>query len=206
MFVIPQLPQFFARYPDLRLELGLGLRPVNLVEEGVDCVVRMGEQPDSSLVARRVGAVSFICCASPAYLKEHGAPSSPEDLPAHRCVNFMSHRTGRIMDWEFVRDGRKIQLALQGVLAVNDADAYVVAGVMGLGIVKVANYVVRPYLESGQLKQVLADWTAEQFPVSVMYPKSRHLSAKVRVFVEWVSELFQKNLLLQSSLTARRRK
>jgi LysR family transcriptional regulator, regulator for bpeEF and oprC len=206
LFVIPQLPQFFARYPDLRLELGLGLRPVNLVEEGVDCVVRMGEQPDSSLVARRVGAVSMICCASPAYLKEHGAPSSPEDLPAHRCVNFMSHRTGRIMDWEFVRDGRKTQLALQGVLAVNDADAYVAAGVMGLGIVKVANYLIRPYLESGQLKQVLAAWTAEQFPVSVMYPKSRHLSAKVRVFVEWVSELFQKNLLLQSSLTARRRK
>ena len=110
------------------------------------------------------------------------------------------------MDWEFVRDGRKVQLALQGVLAVNDDDAYVVAGVMGLGIVKIANYVVRPYLESGQLKQVLADWTAEQFPVSVMYPKSRHLSAKVRVFVDWVSELFQKNLLLQSSLTARRRK
>ena len=205
IFIIPQLPQFFARYPDLRLELGFGLRPVNLVAEGVDCVVRAGVQPDSTLVARRIGAMNFICCASPAYLKEHGAPSTPEDLPAHRCVNFMSNRNGRILGWDFVRDGRKIQLALKGVLAVNDFDAYVAAGVMGLGIVKVANYVARPYLESGELRQVLTDWTSEEFPISVMYPKSRHLSAKVRVFIEWVSELFQKNSLLQQSLRARRR-
>jgi LysR family transcriptional regulator for bpeEF and oprC len=204
LFIIPQLPQFFARYPDLRLELGFGLRPVNLVQEGVDCVVRAGVQPDSSLVARRIGAMNFICCASPAYLREHGAPSSPEDLAAHRCVNFMSNRNGRILDWEFVRDGRKIELSLKGVLAVNDSDAYVAAGVIGLGIVKVANYVVQPYLASGQLKQVLADWTAEQFPISVMYPKGRHLSAKVRVFIEWVSELFQRNPLLQPDV--RRRK
>ena len=204
LFIIPLLPQFFARYPDLRLELGLGLRPVHLLEEGIDCVVRVGAQPDSSLVARRIGTMSFICCASPAYLREHGAPSTPEDLSAHRCVNFLSNRTGRIMDWEFVRDGRKVQLTLDGVLAVNDHDAYVVAGVMGLGIVKIATYVVRPYLESGQLRQVLADWTAEQLPVSVMYPQSRHVSAKVRVFVDWVSELFEKNPLLQPALTARR--
>lgn len=203
LFVIPALPQFLARYPDLRLELGTGLRPVHLLEEGVDCVVRVGEQPDSSLVARRIGTLSFICCASPEYLREHGVPRTPEDLSAHRCVNFMSNRTGRVLDWEFVRDGRKVQLTLDGVLAVNDHDAYVVAGVMSLGIVKVADYVVRSYLESGQLTQVLADWTAAQVPISVMYPQSRHLSAKVRIFVDWVSELIQKNPLVQPTLTAR---
>jgi LysR family transcriptional regulator, regulator for bpeEF and oprC len=202
LFVIPALPQFLARYPDLRLELGTGLRPVHLLEEGIDCVVRIGEQPDSSLVARRIGTLSFICCASPEYLREHGVPRTPEDLSAHRCVNFMSNRTGRILDWEFVRDGRKVQLTLDGVLAVNDSDAYVAAGVTSLGIVKVADYVARPYLESGQLTQVLTDWTAE-VPISVMYPQSRHLSAKVRIFVDWVSELIPKNPLLQPTLTAR---
>ena len=200
LFVIPALPQFLARYPDLRLELGTGLRPVHLLEEGVDCVVRIGEQPDSSLIARRIGTLSFIYCASPEYLREHGVPLMPEDLSAHRCVTFMSNLTGRVLDWEFVRDGRKVELTLDGVLAVNDSDAYVIAGVMSLGIVKVADYVARPYLESGRLTQVLTDWTAEQLPISVMYPQNRHLSANVRIFAEWVGELISQNPLLQPTI------
>jgi LysR family transcriptional regulator for bpeEF and oprC len=198
LFILPQLPTFLARYPELRLELGMGLRPVHLVEEGIDCVVRIGMQPDSSLVARRVGTASFICCASPAYLREHGTPRRPEELSAHRCVNYLSNRTGRVIDWEFARGRQKVELTLDSVLAVNDHDAYVVAGLMSFGIVKVANYVARPYLESGQLTQVLTDWTAEQLPISVMYPQSRHLSAKVRVFVDWVSELLQQDPIFQT--------
>jgi LysR family transcriptional regulator for bpeEF and oprC len=198
LFVIPQLPPFLARYPDLRLELGMGLRPVHLLEEGIDCVVRLGMQSDSSLVSRRIGTMSFVCCASPAYLREHGTPRRPEDLPAHRCVNYVSNRTGRVMDWEFARGGQKVQLTLDGVLAVNDHDAYVVAALMNFGIVKVANYVAQPYLESGQLTEVLADWTAEQLPIAVLYSQSRHLSAKVRVFVDWVSELLQQDPVFQT--------
>jgi LysR family transcriptional regulator for bpeEF and oprC len=131
-------------------------------------------------------------------LREHGTPRRPEDLSTHRCVNYLSNRSGRILDWEFARDGHKVGLALDGVLAVNDHDAYVVAGLMSFGIVKVANYIARPYLESGQLTQVLTDWTAEQYPISVIYPQSRHLSAKVRIFVDWVSELIQQEPLFQS--------
>jgi LysR family transcriptional regulator for bpeEF and oprC len=202
LFVIPRLPSFLGRYPDLRLELGMGLRPVDLLEEGIDCVVRFGLQADSSLVARRAGTMTSVCCASPAYLQEHGAPRHPEELSAHRCVNYVSNRTGRILDWEFARDGQKVQLTLDGVLAVNDHDAYIVAGLMSFGIVKVANYVVRPYLESGQLVPVLTDWTTEQYPISVMYPQSRHLSAKVRVFVDWISELIQQDPILQYSGTS----
>ena len=198
LFIIPRLSQFLGRYPDLRLELGMGLRTVDLVEEGIDCVVRFGTQPDSSLVARRVGTMSFICCASPAYLREHGAPRRPEELPAHRCVNYVSNRTGRVLDWEFARDGQRVRLTPDGVLALNDHDAYVVAALMSFGIVKVADYVARPYLESGQLTQVLSDWTAEQLPISVMYPQSRHLSAKVRVFVDWVSELIHQDPTFQT--------
>jgi LysR family transcriptional regulator for bpeEF and oprC len=198
LFILPRLPPFLARYPDLRLELGMGLRPVHLLEEGIDCVVRFGTQSDSSLVARRVGTMSFVCCASPAYLREHGSPRRPEDLSVHRCVNYISNRSGRVMDWEFARADEKIRLTLDGVLAMNDSDAYVVAGLMSFGIVKAANYVVRPYLESGQLMQVLTDWTAEQFPISVIYPQNRHLSAKVRIFVDWVSELIQQDPILQT--------
>ncbi|HLA73952.1 MAG TPA: LysR family transcriptional regulator [Steroidobacteraceae bacterium] len=191
--VIPSLPPFLSRYPDLRLELGMGLRTVHLLEEGIDCVIRIGTQKDSSLVARRIGTMSTICCASPAYLRDHGVPHRPEDLAVHRCVTYLSDRTGRTLDWEFARGEQKVQLALEGVLAVNDHDAYIAASLMSLGIVKVANYVVRPYLASGQLTQVLEDWTAEQSPISVMYPQSRHLSAKVRIFVDWVSDLIQQD-------------
>ena|SRR5688572_8570735 len=198
IFVIPELPKLFARYPDLRLELGMGLRPVHLLEEGVDCVVRIGEQPDSSLIARRIGTMRFICCASPEYLRAKGIPDRPEDLSGHRCVNFMSNRTGRVLDWDFVRDGQRVQLTLNGVLAVNDHEAYVAAGITSLGIVKVANYLAQPYLESGQLTQVLADWTAEPVPISVMYPQARHLSANVRIFAEWVSELIKLNTMLRA--------
>lgn len=196
-FIIPQLPAFLGRYPQLRLELGMGLRPVELVEEGVDCVVRLGEAADSSLVARRVGTMTSVCCASPAYLHEHGSPRSPDELSLHRCVNFMSNRTGRILDWEFARDGQRVTLTLDGVLAVNDSEAYVTAGLNGFGIVKVANYIARPYLDSGQLVPVLPDWTVEQYPISVMYPQNRHLSAKVRIFVDWISELIQKDPIFQ---------
>lgn len=190
-FIIPQLPAFLGRYPQLRLELGMGLRPVELLEEGVDCVVRLGEPADSSLVARRVGTMTSVCCASPAYLREHGTPRSPDDLSTHRCVNYMSNRTGRILDWEFARDGQRVVLTLDGVFAVNDPEAYVAAGLNGFGIVKVANYIVRPYLDSGRLAPVLPEWTVEQYPISVMYPQNRHLSAKVRIFVDWISELIQ---------------
>jgi LysR family transcriptional regulator for bpeEF and oprC len=198
LFVIPRLPSFLGRYPDLRLELGMGLRPVDLLEEGIDCVVRFGMQPDSSLVARRVGTMTSVCCASPAYLREHAAPSRPEDLSAHQCITYVSDRTGRVMGWEFERAGQKVQLTLDGILAVNDQDANIIAGLMGIGIAKVANYMARPYLESGQLTQVLTDWTAEQFPISVIYPQSRHLSAKVRIFVDWVSELIQQDPIFQT--------
>src|SRR5260370_27901569 len=96
LFIIPRLPSFLARYPDLRLELGLGLRPAHLLEEGIDCVVRFGMQLDSSLVARRICTMSLLCCASPAYLRERGTPLRPEELSAHRCVNYVSNRTGRV--------------------------------------------------------------------------------------------------------------
>lgn len=197
LLIVPALPAFFARYPDLRLDLGMGDRPVNLVEEGVDCVLRVGPQQDSSMVARRVGTIGFICCASPDYLARRGTPRTPEDLLDHVCINYFSNRSGRIVPFDFVRDGHKIELPVEGHVAVNDADAYLACGLMGLGIMQIATYLAQPHLAAGRLTQVLTEWTSEPFPVSVMYPQNRHLSVKVRVFVEWVAELFENDPLLR---------
>ena len=134
--LVPALPDFFARYPDIQLELGCSDRPVDLIEEGVDCVVRGGVQPDSTLVARRVGMVEFIRARRPAYLERHGMPAHPRDLMDHRCINYFSSKTGRICDWDFSKDGERIDLQLDGSVALNDGEAYLEAGIAGLGIVQ----------------------------------------------------------------------
>lgn len=187
--LVPALPDFFARYPDIEMELGCSDRPVDLIEEGVDCAVRGGVLGNSSLIARRVGILHFITCAAPAYLERYGRPAHPHDLRQHRCVNYFSARTGKVYDWDFSRDGERIQLPLRGHLAVNDSTAYVSAGLAGLGVMQMTDFMVAPMIEDGQLEVLLPEWTSDPLPIHVVYPQNRHLSAKVRVFVEWVAEL-----------------
>jgi LysR family transcriptional regulator for bpeEF and oprC len=184
------LPEFFARYPDIRLEVGCSDRPVDLLEEGVDCVVRGGDPIDSSLVARRIAMLEFITCATSKYLARFGVPEHPRDLARHKCINYFSARTGKLYEWDFTRDGERIELALEGYIAVNDSDAYLAAGRAGLGVMQATLYQVRQDLETGALVQILSDWQSDPLPIYVMYPQNRHLSAKVRVFVDWVAELF----------------
>ncbi len=187
--LIPALPDFFARYPDIQLELGCSDRQIDLVGEGVDCAVRGGQLDDSSLIARRVAIMHFVTCASPAYLEKYGVPAHPNDLLRHRCVNYFSSRTGKIFDWDFSRGSERIQLALPGDIAVNDSNAYVSAGLTGLGVVQMASFQFESLIQQGRLVQILSDWISDPLPVHVVYPQNRHLSAKVRVFVEWVAEL-----------------
>lgn len=189
LVLMPALPGFFARYPDLRLEIGCTDRPVDLIEEGVDCVVRGGNPIDSTLVARRISTMHFVTCATPAYLAEHGVPEHPEDLRRHRCINYVSAKTGKLFPWGFARGEEKITLALDGVVAVNDSDAYTAAGLAGLGVVQMLVFLARDALARGDLVQVLPDWESEPIPLYVMYPQNRHLSTKVRVFVDWVAEV-----------------
>lgn len=196
--LMPALPDFFKRYPDITLELGCSDRPVDLIEEGVDCVVRGGSLADSSvLVARRIGALHFMTCAAPSYLAVHGRPTHPEDLLRHLCVNYFSAKTGKIYEWDFFRDGERIQLQVPGHLAVNDSTAYHAAALSGIGIVQMPLYTARPHLDAGTLEAVLEDWCSEPVALHVMYPQNRHLSAKVRAFVEWVAELFAGHPSLQ---------
>jgi LysR family transcriptional regulator for bpeEF and oprC len=195
--LVPALPMFFERYPDITLELGSSDRPVDLVEEGVDCAVRGGELVDTSLIARRVGVLNFVTAASPIYLRRFGTPQHPRELGNHRCVNYFSAKTGKTYDWDFRRGDEKIEVALPGTIALNDSNAYVQAGLAGLGIIQMTDYLMMQHVLSGRMVQVLPDWTSEPLPVHVVYPQNRHLSAKVRVFVEWVAELFAKHAYLQ---------
>ena len=190
-FLIPSLPDFFARYPGIDLELGCSDRPVDLIEEGVDCAVRGGELSDSTLIARRIGVLHFITVAAPSYIALHGRPTHPDDLQHHQCIKYFSAKTGKIYDWDFARDGQRIQMRVPVRVAVNDSNAYVAATLTGMGVAQLGIVIAQPYLASGQLERVLEDWCVDPLPLHVVYPQNRHLSAKVRAFVEWVAELFE---------------
>jgi len=195
--VIPALADFFRRYPDITLELGCSDRPADLIEEGIDCAIRGGELADSSLIARRVGLLQFTAAAAPAYLEQHGRPTHPRDLSAHHCVNYFTSKSGKNAEWEFTRGEERVKVATLSSLAVNDSTTYMSAGMAGLGIILMASYSVDPLVAAGRVERVLPGWTSTPLPVHVVYPQNRHLSAKVRVFVEWVADLFLQYPALQ---------
>ncbi|MBT2119125.1 LysR family transcriptional regulator [Dyella sp. LX-66] len=187
--VIPALPDFRRRYPQIEIVLGASDQPVDLVGEGVDCVVRLGELKDSSLVARRIGAVSMVTCASPGYLAQHGMPATLEELSLHKAVNFYSGRHRRIVDWTFRRDGEEIRLKLDSSMLTDDSEALLACGLAGLGLVQGVRPALEPYLNSGHLVEVLPHLPPSPKPISVMYPERAHLPAKTRVFVDWLTDL-----------------
>lgn len=189
--LIPALSDFVRRYPDIRLELGCSDRPVNLVSEGVDCAIRVGEIVDPGLIARRIGTMHFLTCAAPSYLAQHGQPQHPDELRRHQCINYFSYRTGRNSPWDFARGDERLELQLDSILAVNDSNAYVDACLAGLGIGQVPSFEFQIYQELGRLQAVLPDWLSEPLPVHMVYPSNRHLSTKVQVFVEWAAETFE---------------
>jgi LysR family transcriptional regulator for bpeEF and oprC len=188
--IIPALPDFYRRYPGIAMEMGCGDRPVHLIEEGVDCAVRGGALPDSTLIARRIGILHFITCATPAYLAQHGRPAHPDELAAHECINYIMSSSKQMLAWDFERGGDSIRSTPPGRFAVNNSEALMMAGLAGLGIMQLPSFLVDDYLRDGQLERVLDDWDTDPVPLHVVYPQSRHLSATVRAFVEWVSALF----------------
>ena len=191
--IIPALPAFYRRYPDIQLDLGVGDRPVDLISDNVDCVIRGGELSDQSMVARRIGSIPLVSVATPAYLAQNGTPAHPLELEAgHTVINFFSPRTGRMFANVFERDGERIELVGRHKLSVNEGNAYLHAALAGLGIAQVARFQAVPHLASGELVEILADWQHPLIPVHVVYPPNRHLSARVRAFVEWAAELFAK--------------
>lgn len=195
--VIPALPEFFAMYPDIEIEMGLTDRQVDIVEEGVDCVIRVGELEDSGLVAKRIGNMARVTCAAPEYLAEHSEPKTPDELVHHIGVNYVSSNTGRVRGWDFVIDGKTEMIQMKGMIAVNDADAYVQCGLHGLGIVKGPRYILGPYVATGALREILVDYPSIPRQISILYSPNRHLPRRIRVFTDWIAEVFAREPLMQ---------
>jgi LysR family transcriptional regulator for bpeEF and oprC len=187
--IVPALPRFFAEFPDIELALACNERHFDLVAEGIDCALWIGEIGDASLVARRVGFLYFATCASPAYIRAHGQPSHPRELAQHRCINHFSPRTGETVEWVFSKGGERVQAVFPGYLALEDENSYVSAAEAGIGIAQMPAFVVKEAMERGALDLVLGDWFPEPAPLHVVYPQSRHLSRRVRVFVDWLAAL-----------------
>ncbi|MFL9877259.1 LysR family transcriptional regulator [Herbaspirillum rhizosphaerae] len=189
--VIPQLPVFFARYPDIRLKLNASDRFVDLVGEGVDCVVRVGILSDSTLIARNIGSMEQITYASKTYLDRHGRPHTLAELDKHTMINYFSSRTGRDLPWEYMQNGELKTLKLQGQVSVASSEAYMACCLAGLGIVQAPRFGVEDLLEQGVLEEVLPAFKPPPMPVSIVYSHNRHLSPRVRAFVDWLAEMLK---------------
>lgn len=184
------LPRFLARYPDLSVEVVLTDRAVNLVEEGIDCAVRGVDIPgDSTLVARQVSSVRLTTCASPEYLAARGTPRSVAELERHNCVRFISPSTGRTVDWRFQRGEERVHFTPRGQLGVTSLEAAAAAAVNGIGIAQVPDAMVILPQWAGRLRPILVDWVAFGPMLQVVYPSNRYLTAKVRAFADFVSEI-----------------
>ncbi len=189
-FVMPRLPGFLAEYPGIELYMSEGDRLVDLIREGIDCVLRVGELQDSDMIARRVAMLEEITCAGPAYVDRFGQPASVDALDDHIMVGFHSSGTGALLPLEFVVDGTVREMKLRTTVSVNGAESLVAAARLGLGLVQVPRYHVEDDLKRGTLVAVLPDCPPSPSPVSLLYPRNRQLSPRVRVFIDWLMRAF----------------
>lgn len=189
-YLLPKLPEFLARNPKLDLHIGQGDRIVDLVREGVDCVLRAGSQPDSGLIMRHLTDIREVTCASPDYLARHGMPASPEQLDGHQCVGFVSSRTGTVMPLEFAVGGELRMVELPSRVTVNNSDTMAELARLGFGLIQAPRYRLKPDLDRGTLVEVLPDHPPSPTPLSALYPQNRQLSPRLRVFLDWVSGIF----------------
>ena len=190
--LIPALPKFTARYPDLQLEVQFNDRVVDLIREEIDLVVRVGAVREPHLIARRVVNTRLLTCASPEYLRTHGTPSSPEDLRRHKLVGYLPTGTRRPHRWVFERGTQRMRLGLPFNIAFNSAEAEIRAAIRGAGLVQAMDLIVAEALALGRLQVVLPDWSAPGKPISVVCRAALRDSPKIRVFAEFAAELLQR--------------
>ena len=190
LLVIPALADFAAQYPDITLEIGIGDRMIDLVSEGVDCVVRIGGLSDSTLVARSLPPLSQVTCASADYVARFGVPTDLEQLAGHQCVDYLSATSGRLQALEFCVAGQSVTRNLPSRLAVRSGESYVAACEAGFGIVQVPRYHVATQLASGALIELLPEYRPLDLPMTALYPHHRHLTPRLRVFIDWLVTLF----------------
>ena len=184
------LKVFTADFPGINVVLGVTDRTVDLVGEGIDCVLRIGELPDSTLIARPVGVATMVTCAAPQYLHEHSEPETLEELKSHQGVNFLSGQSNRTLPWHFSVGGKDRTYTSNAGITVTESNAYVQCGVAGFGIIQAPGIAVSQYLNSGALVEILKPYRPAPRPVSVLYPSRTHLAPQVQVFIEWLQERF----------------
>lgn len=199
LILIPALCEFHNRYPDIQIDLSVSDRPIDILGENVDCAIRSGEITDQSLIARRISAISLVSCAAPSYLERFGEPSHPRDLERdHHVVGFFRAQTGRQQPFFFKRDDEQVEVNGRYVISANEAITYITAAQAGMGIIQAPLFMVKDAFAADTLRPVLSQWTREPMPLFVVYPPNRHLSSKLRVFVDWIA-----NLLANSGVDAR---
>jgi LysR family transcriptional regulator, regulator for bpeEF and oprC len=189
-YIAPKLPDFVAQYPDLKLEVFLSDRLTDLVESGIDATVRVGMGSDSSLILQPLATFSLITCAAPNYLKLAGIPKTPNDLANHLCINFIYPQTGKEFTWKFNQNGQEVAFPISSYLQFDYAEAILEAGVNNGGIIQAPQYIVANAIAHGKLQPILTDYQSQLSTlIAVLYPQKQFLSAKVRVFVEFMTEL-----------------
>lgn len=189
--IVPALGEFFARYPDIHLDIGISDRTADLVADNVDCVIRAGVIADLSLIARRIAELHMVTCAAPAYIQAHGTPDHPTTLARdHLIVGFLKQRLAEPHKLNFGRGTEQLEVAGHYQTAVNESQTYLAAALAGYGIIQVPYFMVRSHLDSGAMRPVLSEWRVLPLPLHVVYPPNRHLSTRLRVFVDWIAGVF----------------
>ncbi|MDB6145553.1 MAG: LysR family transcriptional regulator [Pseudomonas sp.] len=192
MIIVPALPDFFARYPDMQIDLGVGDHAVDLIGDNVDCVIRGGPQSRLSPVSRMLGMASWVTCATPAYLEQYGTPMHPNDLRhGHRIIGYQQADTGRALPSRFERGTETIEIEGPYSISVNDGGARAIAGLRGLGVLQTFRFAIKEHLDSGALIPILEQWRPAPYPFRIVYPANRKLSRRVRVFIDWLVEVFE---------------
>lgn len=194
LVIAPALAEFLDLYPQIDIDLGVTDRAVNLMEDGMDCVLRVGPLSDSALVARPIGTLALTNVASPAYLARHGTPLAPGDLGQHWAVNYASPSSGRVEAWEWVEDGALCTAPLRGRVTVNSAEAYIACCLAGLGLIQIPAYDVRGYIDAGDLVEVMPDYRAKPMPMTLLYPHRQGLPRRVQIFAAWLEDLLKRHL------------
>lgn len=189
--VCPSLPDFIAKHPDIEIQLSSTDRRVDMIQEGFDCVVRVGHLTNSELISRPLGEMRIINCVSPSYIQRYGEPTQFNQLPHHHLIHYVQNLGSKSDGWEY-REGQRYRcIDMQGAITVNNSEAYTAACLAGLGIIQVPIVGVKMLLEQGHLVEVLKQYQAEPMPVSLLYPNRRNLSKRVQVFMDWLTLLIK---------------
>lgn len=196
--IIPNLAEFHERYPEIQLDLGLSDRPADLLAENLDCAIRGGEIADQNLIARRIGEMYLETAAAPAYLQKHGVPQHPTDLEnGHFIVGYRYAGTSRTAPFTYANGKESHEVRGNYIVSLNEGTGYVAAALAGLGVIQAPTFMVQEHIASGALTPILTNWCSAPKPLHIIYPPNRHLSNKVRVFVDWLAVLFSQDDLIQ---------